>query len=240
MKRRVGRFLSHKMLIKMQMCGQKPRLENSQRAKFSTQASGCESFWSWAVLMWVRGWQGNSSRKGLQQFITVAQHPAQSSISPFAICLCLALVLPLHGWPWGADCLSADAAGSLQWCILFGAAVFFSGQWEPELGCWRAHWRRVEGGGGWVGRVGDKGCLKQLPQMPHWEHDLKLLCKTPAVFNTECDTVLKMDDTVLSNILTTTQSSNLIDSIWTYIYIYIHHAAKFCMNSFQEAARRRR
>lgn len=188
------------------MCGQKPRLETSQRAKYLTQVSGCEGLWSCVVLVWVRGSQGNSGRKGPQQVVAVGQPPAQSRIGPFAICLSLSLVLLLHSWPWGADCLTADAARSLQRRIPVGAAAFFSGQWELVLGCWGTC------------RAGGKGCLQQLPRVLCHEQDVKLLRETPAVFNTEGHTVFKMENTILLNILNMAQSSVLIDSVWMYIY----------------------
>lgn len=86
------------------MCRQKSRLETGQRAKYLTQASGFKGFWSWAALAWVRGSQGYSGRKGPQQVVGAAQPPTQSRSSPFAICLCLSLVLLHHSWLWGLSC----------------------------------------------------------------------------------------------------------------------------------------
>lgn len=168
------RILSHKTMLQVQICGQKPRLETGQRVKYLTQARGCEGILSWAVLMWVRGSQGDSRWEG-----TLAGHccsPASWSEQNQPVCH-LPLPFPRSapsGWPWGADCLPADTARSLQSHIPVGAAACFSRQGEPVLGCWGTHRARVRGA--------FSACLECFTT------SVKLLCKTPVVFNTEGQT----------------------------------------------------
>lgn len=54
------------------------RLEADQRAKYLNQARGCKEFWSWAALVWIRGSEGDSGRKGSQQVLGVAQAPIRA------------------------------------------------------------------------------------------------------------------------------------------------------------------
>lgn len=49
-----GQFC-HKVLIQMQRCGRKPRLEVGRRAKYLTQANGWGDLWSWLVLAGIGG-----------------------------------------------------------------------------------------------------------------------------------------------------------------------------------------
>lgn len=122
------------------------RLKAGQRAKYLTQARGCKEFWSWAALVWVRGSEGDSGRKGSQHLPSAFAFPLFSSITADP-----------------GDCLAADAARSLQWCIPVGAAASFPGQWGAGLGCW----------GTW--HAGGKDHLRPLPQALHHKNDLKPL-----------------------------------------------------------------
>lgn len=187
------------------MCGQKPRLETSQRAKYLTRASGCEGLWSWAVLVRVRGWQGNSGRKRPQQVIAVGQPPPQSRTSSFAICFCLSLVLLLRSRPWGADCLAAEAAGSLQRRIPVGGAAFFSG---PSCrGAPHAFSIPLQ-------------CFAASVTWNCFANPLRFSAPRG-------QTALKMENAVLLNTLNMAQSGVLDDSVWKYRYW--HRACCVCL-----------
>jgi len=145
----------------------------------------------------VRGSQGNSGRKGPQRDVTATQPPPSEWDQP--ICH-----LPSPFPSSAPSQLTLRSRLSRSRCSRTSRSVQLLSSPRSENRCWAAGGHVVAGG---------ERCLQQLPLLRCHEHDLKILCKTPAVFNTGDQKVLKMKNTVLLNVLNMAQCSILIDSI---------------------------